>query len=41
MLGVLGNLDHMGTTMPLLYCVGKDVETSLLDAEEPCGTVAQ
>jgi len=41
MLGVLGKLDQVGATMPLLYYVAKNVEASLLDAEEPCGTVAQ
>ena len=41
MLGVLGKLDHLGATMPLLYCVAKNVEASLLDAEEPRGAVAQ
>jgi hypothetical protein len=41
MLGVLGKVDDLGVTMPLLYCVEKIVEASLLDAEEPRGAVAQ
>ena len=41
MLGVLGKLNHMGAAMPLVYCAAEDVEVSLLDAEEPWGTVAQ
>jgi hypothetical protein len=41
MLGVRSNLEHLGATMPLLYCAAKNVEASLLDAEEPWGTVAQ
>jgi hypothetical protein len=41
MLGVLGKLDYLGATMPLLYCVEKNVDASLLDAEEPYGAVAQ
>ena len=41
MLDELGKLDHMGATMPLVYYVAKDVEASLLDAEEPWDAVAQ
>ena len=35
MLGILRKLDHLGAAIPLLYYVAKNVETSLLDAEEP------
>jgi hypothetical protein len=41
MLGILRKLDHPGAAIPLLYYVAKNVETSLLDAEEPWGAVAQ
>jgi hypothetical protein len=41
MLGILRKLDHLGAAIPLLYCVAKNVETSLLDAEEPWSAVAQ
>ena len=40
MLGMLGKLDHLGATMPLLYFLAKNVEASLLGAEEPRGAVA-